>query len=403
MPSALTPHTGGATPDPAISIGPVGSDADSGWQLVTELHVDDETEAVWLSSSGLVATVRQVRNDQWRLRVRVVNEGSSEVAIQGLRLTCEAPGRPVRRWGGGARALIFVDGGHDCLLVRQVSGFSIDDDAPGLPLFSRRCLTPGAAVTCEWAVERVESPAAVLQHLPAWWPDRLVRRPGEPILLGDGTELPAPDDLAPQVVTIPEERGETLLTVHTLPAMDSVVAAALPGATRAARVVLSQAASALGLPDDTDRGAAVEDLLSRGVPSPLAVIAAAREVLATGSSDLVETLADALDRLGDQPGSELARVHATVALFTVTGAAPDGHPHPDALPDPAWLGAGLPGRTDADPLDVAMTIAACGLVDHPNRGLAVPVDEVVRQATAQLLATDVPPEVVAWLVLGAAW
>ncbi|MGJ6981484.1 hypothetical protein ACSDQ9_13300 [Aestuariimicrobium soli] len=380
---------------------------DHTWSLATELEVDDEREAVWLSSLGLVATVRQVVNDQWRLRVRVVNDTATAQPITGLRLELDADDPVtrtlVRRWGGGARAFLMADDGESCVLARQVTGFALDDDLPGLRLFPGTTLEPGAATTCEWALEPLGSPRDVLAHLPAWWPDRLVRRGDDPVVLGDGTELlPTGDRL-----TIPEERGETVLAVVSLPGMDEAVAHALahPACAGAAEVVLRQAA-----PGTDDLAARVEELLSRGAPDPLAVIAAARELAATGSSDLVDVVTDALDRLrGDDLAVGVARMHAALALTAAGAPVPElGPVRLPSTTDLALLGGGLPGRGSAAPLDVARTIAACALLPPavgpwPPERWPVPFDEVILQATAEVLACDPDPEVVAWLVLGNAW
>lgn len=208
-----------------------------------------------------------------------------------------------------------------------------------------------------------------------------------------------------------------MLEVTVLPTMDEAIARALahPDCAGAAEVVLRQTARALGLAHpDVDLAAAAEELLARGAPDPLALVAAARELAATGSSDLVDTLTDALDRAhGDGVAEGLARLHATLALTAVGAPIPATLQAPGPLPAPtpadlAALGGGLPGRGEAGPLTLARTIAAAALLPpvvepRPSERWAVPFDEVVLQATAELLARDPAPDVVAWLVLGNAW
>ncbi|CAI9407824.1 hypothetical protein [Aestuariimicrobium sp. T2.26MG-19.2B] len=401
---------------------------DDDWSLVAELAVDDELETVWLSGSGEVATVRWVVGGQLRLRVRVVDATGAPlggatgdpIALPGLRLGLDHDS-VVQRWGGGARAFLLVDRGTDCLVVRQVAGFTLTDAEPGLPLFRG-----GTASTCEWVVERVDAPASLLRHLPVWWPDRLVRSAGEPVLLGDGSELP-PSLGETQHVTVPEERGETVLTVLTLPDLDDVLTRALTETERLTipTLVLAQSARQSGLArpwTDDDLLGAVEEGLARGSVRPLALAAAARELVHTGSADVSEAIIDALPRLAPAPGSQVARLHALMALSVVGHPAPGpspsaGEPGPEldlitgratpgALRLLALLGSGLPGEVDADPLSVAVAVALAPLapaqITSLNRWVA-PVAECARQATAALLAGQPSPEVIAWLVLGQPW
>lgn len=197
-----------------------------GWHQDPAEVLDEEITITWRHDQGATATLRQVFEQTWSLRLTVLNHSNTSLQVPAPVLWFSAPW-PVRRWLAGAEAMLVVDarepGGRQLVLTQNRGGATTDAgrtllSAPELLVPAATDDGPGQYLIA-WKGARLADQRQVASLLPTWWPST------DALTTGDVLELQAPDAAVeltgadvietPEGTEVPLERpGRHLLRVH---------------------------------------------------------------------------------------------------------------------------------------------------------------------------------------------
>lgn len=369
--------------------------------------LDSEIEQRWEHPEGAQASVRQVFDHAWTLRVQLVNRTPAPVEVPAPRLRFGSPW-PTRRWLAGGEASLSIDPGraHQLVLTQLRGQASIRQGQ--MLLAPEPTVLPAAGdqgpgqFLVSWRGAWLDDHRQAASILPAWWPDRVAVAHGAEVVLSlpdaaitaaDSVRLAQEDE----DTWVGAEPGRHVVRVHNRLGTtevelwwgDDLEQAHTAEALRLLEVtdprtcepweawIVQQAPGLVDANAVTDYVAtAVEERLARGGSvHPLDVMTTASHLARTGADDLWPGLVELVGRLPTVPGSQLALVHVRLlavqlglshpsvrtsrpaphhllsaveqALCRVEASllAPDDHPSEEAWRVAGLLGAGLPGET----------------------------------------------------------